>query len=69
MEGKGKEGKERKRERERMRERNVKGQNGLVYRERKRKFVKRNEGVWLATREKNLFCALHEAESYLSNLP
>ena len=54
-EKKGKKGRE---EEERKRERNVKGQNGLVYWERRRKFVKRNEGVWLATRKKNIFWAM-----------
>ena len=52
---KGKKGRE---EGERKRERNVKGQHGLVYWERRRKFVKRNEGVWPVTRKKNIFWAL-----------
>ena len=30
------------------------GQNGVVYWERRRKFVKRNECTWLATRKKNI---------------
>ena len=34
--------------------RKVKGQNGVVYWERRRKCVKRNEGTWLATRKKNI---------------
>ena len=36
-----------------MKERKVKGQNGVVYWERR--CVKRNEGAWLATRKKNIF--------------
>ena len=53
-----KNGKKGRKKGERKRERNVKGQNELVYWERRRKFVKRNEGVWLATRKKNIFWVL-----------
>ena len=59
-EKKGKKGRE---EGERKRERDAKGQNGLVYWERKRKFVKRNEGAWLAIRKKNIFWALDSSKS------
>ena len=38
-----------------MKERKVKGQNGVVYWERRRKCMKRYEGTWLATRKKNIF--------------
>ena len=58
MKRRGKEGKERKGGRERKRERKVKGQNGVVLWERRRKCVKRNEGAWLTTRKKNIFWAL-----------
>ena len=51
-ENKGKKGRE---EEERKKEREVKGQNGVVYWERRRKRVKRNEGAWLATRKKIIF--------------
>ena len=58
-EGGGKEreknGKKEKEEGERKKERKVKGQNGMVYWERRRMSVKRNEGAWLATRKKNIF--------------
>ena len=43
------------RKKERKKERNVKGRNGVVSWERRRKCVKRNEGAWLATRKKNIF--------------
>ena len=49
---------ERKNERkegERKEERKVKGYNRAVYWERRRKFVKSNEGTWLATKKKNIF--------------
>ena len=46
---KGREGGERKKERK------VKGQNGVVYWERRRMRVKRNESAWLATRKKIIF--------------
>ena len=32
----------------------MKGQNWVVYWGRRRKYVKRNEGAWLATRKKNI---------------
>ena len=35
-------------------ERKIKGQNGVVYWERRRKCVKRNEGAWFATKKKNI---------------
>ena len=54
MEGRGIEGKER-RGGSRKKEREVNGQNAVVYWERRRKCVKRNEGTWLATRMKIFF--------------
>ena len=57
-ERRGKEGKERRGERGK-KGRVIKGQNWLVYWERRRKFIKRNEGILLATRKKNIFWALH----------
>ena len=51
----GKKGKKGREEGERKKERKVKGQNGLVYWERKRNCVKRNEVAWLATRKKDIF--------------
>ena len=53
-EGMGKEGKK-EGGRKRKKERKVKGQNGVVYWERRRKCAKRNEGTWSATRKKNTF--------------
>ena len=43
------------REEKERKETKVKGQNGVVYWERRRNCVKRNEGAWLATRKKNIF--------------
>ena len=57
MEGRGKEGKERKGERGRKGEKG-KGTEWVVCWERRSKFVKRIDGVWLAFRKKNIFQAL-----------
>ena len=74
-ESKGKKGRE---DGERKKERTVKGQNGMVYWERGRKCVKRNECVWSVTRKQNIFfwalmCikpVLHcSAHSCLKNCP
>ena len=54
MEGRGKEGKIRRGGRGKKEREKVKGQNGVVYWERRRNCVKRNEGAWLATRKKNI---------------
>ena len=54
-EGRGIEGKERRRGRGMKEREKVKGQNGVVYWERRRECVKGNEGAWLATRKKNIF--------------
>ena len=58
-EKKGKRGREHgdkgREDEERKKERKVKGQNGVVYWERRRKCVKRNEGVCSAIRKQNIF--------------
>ena len=45
----------RREQKEGERKKEIRGQNGVVYWERRRKCVKRNEGAWLATRKKNIF--------------
>ena len=51
----GKKAREEGKEGERNKERKIKGYNGVVYWERRRKCVKMNEGSGLATRKKNIF--------------